>query len=185
MLTLEIAGKETWDEKQNMFMQSPSFTLQLEHSLISLSKWESIWKKPFLSQEGLTEEEFLSYIQCMTITQNVSPEKYAYLSPQDRKKIREYIDNPMTATWFSEDKNRNGRRGNTRGETLTSEYIYYLMISQNIPLACEKWHLNRLMTLIRVCAVKNGGNGKKMSEADTLKQYAQLNAARRMKKPHV
>lgn len=184
MLTIEISPKEIWDEKQQVFNTTPAFTLQLEHSLISLSKWESIWHKPFLTDKGLTDEEFLSYIQCMTITQNVAPEKYGFISPSDKKKIRDYIEDSMTATWFNDDKNR-GRRGNTRGETLTSEYIYYLMISQNIPLACEKWHLNRLMTLIRVCAIKNNGNGKKMSEADTLKQYAQLNAARRMKKPHV
>lgn len=185
MLTIEIAPKEVWDEKQQVFNTTPAFTLQLEHSLISLSKWESIWHKPLLSNQELTREEFLSYIQCMTITQNVDPKKYLFLSPEDHQKIKKYIDDSMTATWFNDDGKMVGRRGNTRGETLTSEYIYYLMISQNIPMACEKWHLNRLMTLIRVCAVKNNGNNKKMSEADTLKHYAQLNSARRAKKPHV
>lgn len=183
MLTLTVAGKELWDEAKSEFTYTKDTTIQLEHSLISLSRWESTWCKPFLVQDGKhTQEEIISYIQCMTMTQNVDPKVYASLTREDIDKVMAYIDDPHTATWFN-DKNK-GRRGNPSGETLTSEYIYYLMIQQGVPFECEKWHLNRLMTLLRVCSVKNSNGGKKMSQQDTLRNYAQLNAMRRAKMPH-
>ena len=147
--------------------------MQLEHSLVSLSKWESKWHKAFLTKTEKTEEEMRDYIRCMTITQNVDPDVYKYLSHGNIAEIRQYIDDPMTATYISDDKNSKGGR-----ETVTSELIYYWMISLNIPDRFEKWHLNRLMTLIKVCNVKNSPK-KRRSKRDIASQYASINAARR------
>lgn len=183
MLYLTIPGKEMFDETKQEFIYIKDTTIQLEHSLISLSRWESQWCKPFLSSDGKrTREEMIGYIKCMTMTQNVDPTVYDAIGDVEIKKVADYIEDPHTATWFN-DKNKHGKSmGNPNGEVLTSEYIYYLMIQQGIPFECEKWHLNRLMTLLRVCSVKNGG-GKK-SQQDTLKDYARINAMRRAKMPH-
>ena len=156
-----------------MFIDPKYQTLQLEHSLVSLSKWESKWNKSFLSKRNLTGEEILDYIKCMTITQNVKPEVYEHLSRDNITEIENYITAPMTATCFAEDKNTKPNR-----ETVTSELIYYWMIALNIPFECQKWHLNRLLTLIRVCNVKNQPP-KKMGRRDVMRRNSALNAARR------
>jgi len=173
MLRITIPAAELWDERKNEFVSIKEQTLQLEHSLVSLSKWESKWHKPFLSKEGKTLEETIDYIRCMTLTQNVNPEVYNNLTRENINQVNKYIEDPMTATTFSED--RNGKRGN---EIVTSELIYYWMISLNIPVEFQKWHLNRLLTLVRVCNNKNQPP-KKMSKRDTMSKYAALNAARR------
>lgn len=167
-------SSEGWDEEKEEFVPAKYQALQLEHSLISLSKWESKWCKPFLSTTEKTDEETLDYIKCMTITQNVDPVVYEKLSPANMTQINNYINAPMTATTFSEDKN--GKRSR---EIVTAELIYYWMIALNIPIDdCQKWHLNRLITLIRVCNIKNQPP-KKRNRKDTMSRYAQLNAARR------
>lgn len=140
-----------------------------------MSKWEAKWQKPFLSKTGVAPEEMLDYIRCMTLTQNVSPLVYTHLSAENIKQIREYIDSPQTATTFH---NLNERGGS--GEQITSELIYYWMVSLQIPFECEKWHLNRLLTLIKVCSVKNEP-AKKMSKKALYSQNSALNAARRKK----
>lgn len=173
MLTITVPSSEQWDEKNQEFITIKGRTLQLEHSLISLSKWESKWNKPFLTKDAKTTEETLSYIQCMTITQNVDPNIYNYMTAQNFKDINEYIDSPMTATTFSDDKNKAPSR-----EIITSEIIYYWMISLNIPMECQRWHLNRLLTLIKVCSIKNSPP-KKMSKASLMRRNAALNASRR------
>ena len=173
MLTITIPAREMFDDKTNTFFDTKEQTLQLEHSLVSLSKWESKWCKPFLKKEEKTLEETLDYIRCMTITQNVDPDVYNYLTPSNITAINEYIDAPMTATTFTQQP----KSGNNN-EITTSELIYYWMISFNIPMECQKWHLNRLLTLIRVCDVKNAPP-KKMSKNQTINRYAELNAARR------
>jgi hypothetical protein len=147
--------------------------LQLEHSLVSLSKWESKWNKPFLSKDFKTHEETLDYIKCMTINQNIDPDVYNGLTSEHITMINNYIESPMTATTFSDSKQNKSNR-----EIITSELIYYWMIALNIPFECQKWHLNRLLTLIRVCNIKNAPP-KKMSKRATASQYAALNAARR------
>lgn len=180
MLRIDIAlSPEGWDEEKEEFVESKTQTLQLEHSLVSLSKWEAKWGKPFLSQDGRTYEETVDYIRCMTITQNVNPDVYSHLSNKNIEEVNAYIQAPMTATWFVEDRQLNGRRGG-RGEQITSEIIYYWMVALNIPFECQKWHLNRLLTLVRVCNVKNQP-GKKMSRREIASQHAALNAARRKK----
>lgn len=173
MLQITIPAREMWDEQNNEFVYTNEQTLQLEHSLISLSKWESKWNKPFLSKESKTYEEVLDYVKCMTLTQKVSPEIYANLTDENMRDIQRYIEAPMTATTFSEEKNTKGNR-----EIVTSELIYYWMIALGIPLECEKWHLNRLLTLVRVCNIKNSPP-KKMGKNAIMSQNASLNAARR------
>ena len=173
MLQITIPAREMWDERNNEFVYTNEQTLQLEHSLISLSKWESKWNKPFLSKESKTYEETLDYVKCMTLTQKVSPEIYANLTDENMCDIQRYIEAPMTATTFSEEKNKKGNR-----EIVTSELIYYWMIALGIPLECEKWHLNRLLTLVRVCNIKNSPP-KKMGKNAIMSRNASLNAARR------
>ena len=173
MLQITVPARDFWDEERNQFVSIKGQTLQLEHSLVSLSKWESKWRKPFLSKEEKSYEETVDYIKFMTLTQNVDPEIYQYLGQDNIAKINEYIGAPMTATTFSDSKN-----GKANREIVTAELIYYWMIALNIPFECQKWHLNRLMTLIRVCNIKNEPP-KKMSKASTANQYAALNAARR------
>ena len=173
MLQITIPDTELYDERKGEFVSVKGQTLQLEHSLVSLSKWESKWCKSFLSNSNKTDEEVLDYIRCMTITQNVDPDIYNYLSPDNIVKINKYIEAPMTATYFSEDNSKKGGR-----EVVTSELIYYWMIALNIPFKCEKWHLNRLLTLIRVCNIKNSPP-KKRSRKEILSRNAALNAARK------
>lgn len=173
MLYITIPAIELYDEEKEEFVNRKAQTLQLEHSLVSLSKWESKWCKAFLSKNNKTDEEILDYIKCMTLTQNVDPEVYKYLSPDNIKQINDYIGAPMTATCFSEDIN-----GKTSREIVTAELVYYWMIALNIPFECQKWHLNRLLTLIKVCNIKNTPP-KKRSKRDIMSRNAALNAARR------
>ena len=173
MLELYIPGKELFNDATQEFIVTPGATLKLEHSLLSVRKWESKWKKSFLNTKELSGEELISYIQCMTIGQNVDPEVYKHLDRRAIRKIRDYMDSPMTATTFREQKNRPPSR-----DIITAELIYYWMIEHGIPFECEKWHLNQLLTLIHVCNVKQSG-GKKMSKKDIMSQNAALNAARR------
>ena len=174
MLQLEIQlSPEGWDERTEKFVEPKTVTLKLEHSLVSISKWESKWNKPFLSAAEKTTEEVIDYIKCMTVTQNVDPDVYNHFSKEDFDKIHSYINAPMTATTFRDDK-----PGRSAREVITSELIYYWMFSLQIPKELEKWHLNRLITLIRVFNVKNA-DPKKMSKRDIMSRNSQLNAARR------
>lgn len=173
MLRITIPSAELWDESKSEFVYSKEQTLQLEHSLVSLSKWESKWQKAFLSKQDKTLEETIDYIKCMTITQNVDPGVYDRLTNDNINKVNEYISASMTATYISEDENEKGGR-----ETVTSELIYYWMIALNIPFECQKWHLNRLLTLIKVCNIKNQPP-KKRSQRDIMRRNAALNASRR------
>lgn len=172
MLRITIPAGELWDEKNEVFISSKEQTLQLEHSLVSLSKWESKWHKPFLSTEEKTVEETIDYIRCMTITQNVNPEVYNFLTAENVEQINKYIEDPMTATTFSDGNQRPSR------EIITSEIIYHWMVSFNIPFECQKWHLNKLLAFIKVCCNKNLPP-RKMSQAEVMKQYSELNEIRK------
>ena len=173
MLQIVIPGQEFWDEQKQEFINTKEQVLQLEHSLISLSKWEAKWCKVFLSKQEKTQEETIDYIKCMTIAPNVDPEVYNHLTRENIKEIEDYIAAPMTATYFSSDN-----AGKSSREQVTSELIYYWMIALNIPFECQKWHLNRLLTLIKVCNIKNQPP-KKMSKREIMSRNAALNAARR------
>ena len=177
MLTLQIPPREFFDERKQEFINFEGCSLQMEHSLISLSEWEAKWKKPFLNKpESRTNEELLDYFRCMTITKNVDPLAFKSLTQEHINTIVNYINDPMTATWFSED----GKPNKRPTEVVTSELIYYCMIAQNMPFECRKWHLNRLLTLIRVCNVKNNPP-KKMSKADIARRQRELNEQRKKK----
>ena len=175
MLDLEIIIKpELYDEKTGEFRDPVTTTIRLEHSLVSLSKWESKWHKPFLHTEK-TDEEIMDYIKCMTLTQNVPDDIYNKLSSKNIQEIKDYIDNPMTATTFSENRNQKKSR-----EIVTSELIYYWMVAYQIPFECQKWHLNRLITLTRICGIKNQPPSKnKTSQRELANRYAAMNRQRR------
>lgn len=164
---------ERWDEKLGEFIPPVTTILQLEHSLISLSKWESTWCKPFFSKQEKTLEETLDYIKCMTLNKNIQPEIYTNLSPKNIDEINAYIEAPMTATWFPKDTS-----GKNNREQITNELIYYWMIKLNIPFECQKWHINRLLTLIRVCNVKDQPP-KKMSAREIASRNKALNEQRK------
>lgn len=173
MLVITIPETERFDEAKNMFITTKAQTLQLEHSLVSLSKWESKWCKPFLTKDKKTTEEILDYIRCMTITQNVDPNIYNSMSSDVLNKIVEYIESPMTATTINDH-----RKGGSSREIVTSELIYYWMVAAQIPFECQKWHLNRLLMLIRICEIKNAPP-KKMNKSEILSRNRQLNAERK------
>lgn len=174
MLQITVPDIELYDEEKEEFINVKGQTLRLEHSLVSLRKWESKWCKSFLSKtSNKTDEELLDYIKCMTVTQNVNPDIYKYLPPASIQQVYDYINAPMTATVFSEDKSSKNNR-----EVITAEIIYYWMIALNIPFECQTWHLNTLLTLIRVCNIKNQPP-KKRSKKDIMSRNAALNAARR------
>ena len=172
MLKITIPAIEQYDEVNNEFITSKEQILQLEHSLVSLSKWETKWCKPFLSKEKKTIEETIDYIRCMTITQNVEPKVYNLVTSENIKQVNDYIEATMTATTFSNEKKTISR------EIFTSEIIYYWMIAHNVPFECQKWHLNRLLTLINVCNIKNAPP-KKTSKKDLMRRNSALNEARR------
>lgn len=172
MLRITIPETEFYDETKEEFITYKAQVLQLEHSLVSISKWESHWNKPFLSGKDKTFEELLDYVKCMTITQNVSDDVYRRLTRQNVDEINTYIESPMTATTFSDRKESPNR------EIITSEIIYYWMVTFNIPFECQKWHLNRLLTLIKVCNIKTNPP-KKMGRQELAQRNRELNAARK------
>lgn len=173
MLRLIVPRREYFDNKKQEFIYYEEQTLILEHSLISISKWESKWKKPFLDKKPKSYEESIDYVRCMTLNQNVDPNSYYGLNQKLFDTISEYIDDSMSATWFSEKENKGGGR-----QIVTSELIYYWMVAFNIPFECQKWHLNRLLTLIRICEIKNQPS-KKMKKSDIYSRNRALNAARK------
>lgn len=172
MLKITVPSIELYDEEHNKFFMSKEYELQLEHSLVSLSKWESKWHKPFLTKGQKTTEEALDYVKCMTISQNVDPEAYDLMGKDVLDRVTEYIDNPMTATTFRKEQTPASR------EIITAEIIYYWMISFNIPFECQKWHLNRLLTLINVCNIRNQP-AKKVSKKELIARNKALNEARK------
>lgn len=168
MLKISVPAVELYDDVRNEFIDVKGQTLTLEHSLVSISKWESKWKRPFFKDPPKTTEELQDYVRCMTLTQNVDPNVYRAIPENIYTQITDYMNDSMTATWFSE---RNQRR-NTR--IITSELIYCWMFQLGVPMECQKWHINRLMTLIRVCSEETR-EPQKMSRKD----MAALNNARR------
>lgn len=181
MLTITVPETEWFDEDKSEFIVSHETTLVMEHSLIALSKWESKWKKSFLDhQKELTPDEFADYFRCMTITQKAQPLVYRalWVNIKLRNQIIAYINDPMSAVKFKEDKE--GPHSSIR-DSVTSDLIYYWMIASNIPSEYEKWHINRLLTLIRICGIKGAGDQKTMSKADLMRRNRALNAARRKK----
>lgn len=173
-LRIVIPAAEQFNDETNEFLETKEQVLQLEHSLVSVSKWEAKHHKPFLSREPKTHAETIDYIRCMTLTQNVDQNVYTAITPAIIDQVTKYINASMTATTFPKTS-----QGPSR-EIITAEVIYYWMISNNIPPEYQKWHLDRLLTLIRVCNIKNRP-AKKMSKQEIMRQNTALNEARRAK----
>lgn len=173
MITITIPASEQWDPVKGQFINiSKDTTINLEHSLLSISKWESKTHKPFLSTDNKSVDEVLEYIRCMCITPGVDSLVFNGLTQENVESITAYINDPMTATWINDRSKKRSR------EIITSELIYYWMIAFNIPFECQKWHINRLLTLIRICDIKNSPN-KKMGKKQLAAENTALNAARR------
>lgn len=176
MLLVTVPQGEIYDPKTRMFVYTSETVLRLEHSLVSLSKWESRWKVPFLNREH-PSEMFDDYIRCMTITQNVDPNVYLVITNDIRKRVKAYIEESQTAAVVNE-----AQRLHQSRQFVTSDLIYYWMTALNIPFEpCQKWHLSRLMMLIKIANVENK-SGNKMSKADSAKAQHAQNAARRAKR---
>lgn len=176
MLPIHIKGGELFNEQTNEFITVKDTNLKLEHSLVSISKWESKWHKPFLTDDEKSIEELNDYIRCMSLSGDVDSNVIKLISPADMQQINEYIGTKMTATWFSKSDNQTKKSS----EQVTSELIYYWMIAYNIPSEYEKWHLSRLLTLIEICERKNAP-AKKMSQSEIIARNKALNAQRKAK----
>lgn len=176
MLKINIPSFEYYDEITGEFSNHKEAVLILEHSLLSISQWEAKWKKPFFSTDNKTMAQSIDYVRCMTINKDVDPLVYTKLTSAHFKKINAYIDDPMTATTITD----NSKAPKNKNEIITSELIYWEMTEFNIPFTCEKWHLNRLITLIRICSIKNTPP-KKMKNKDIFAQNKALNEMRRRK----
>jgi hypothetical protein len=173
MLKLIVLGSEHFNEATETFETVGDIEIELEHSLISLSKWESKYQKPFLTETKKTPEEIMAYIEAMIISPIYSSEVFSRFSQANFNRINEYIESKESATTFGSMPERN-----TRGEIITSELIYYWMVAFNIPFEAEYWHLNRLLALIRICNIKNAP-AKKMSNHEIASRNRELNAIRR------
>lgn len=177
MLRIKVAAAQLWDEEREQFLSTDSTVVHLEHSLVSISKWESIYKRPYLVSQKFSQKETVDYIKCMCLDNDVSDEVFytIYGDSSLMKQIDDYINSSPTATTIYEDNNKKHK-----SEKVTSELIYYWMVANEIPFTCETWHIERLLTLIRVCNVKNQPP-KKRSANDIYAQNKRLNAARRAK----
>lgn len=173
MIKITIPDQEIWNNKTSTFSVLKGATICLEHSLVSVSKWESKYHKPFLSKEQKSKDEIIDYIKCMTITQNVSDDVYRIITNENIKEISKYIEDPMTATTFS-----NTNKSKANSQMITSELIYYWMVSYQIPFECQRWNLNRLFVLINICNEKNK-TPKKYGKKELMSKNKALNAARR------
>ena len=172
MLTIEVVTQDGYDEETEQFVAASVVVLELEHSLASLSKWESTFEKPFLNTFEKTPLEVMVYFMAMTLTPNVPSEVYKHLSNENIDEINNYINSKQNATTFSNLGEERSR------EIITAEVIYYWMVAMQIPFECQYWHLNKLLALVRVINLKNAPK-KKMSAAEIASRNRELNSQRR------
>lgn len=177
MLKIHIPAGEVWNSQEEIFETCKGYDLVLEHSLISISKWESKWHKAYLGPQEKTKEEIFDYIRCMIVTPGIPDNITKFITESNLREITDYMRNPMTATVFNSFEDNKPQAPSK--DTMTSEYIYFLLSSYRIPFRdVEKWHLNRLLTLIRICSIKNEPP-KKSNPKHLAKSRSSLNAARR------
>lgn len=177
MLIVNIPGQELWDENNQRFIKVDDTTLEMENSLYAIANWESKWGKSFFQNDEKTEAETIDYIKQMTINK-VDDMVYKCIDRQTFCKIKDYINLPMTATKINSKRNQNG---NVQSSSyITAEIIYYMMLTLGIPPEYDRWHINRLITLIRVCQIKSQPP-QKMSQQEAIAYQARLNAERRAK----
>jgi hypothetical protein len=174
MLTIRVSSTEAFDESTSEFVEQGGLALDLEHSLLSVSKWEAKFERPFLGQEEKSAEEVIAYVKFMCLTPDFPPGIFAELSQSNMNAINDYLNAKQTATWFSDHPSA----PQTSREIITSELIYYWMTVFHIPFECERWNLNRLFTLIRICNLKQE-KPKKMSRAEIARRNQELNARRK------
>lgn len=179
MLKIQLTMQEGFDDEKNMFVPLETTEIDLEHSLVSLSKWESKWEKPFLGPDDKTNEMLADYIRMMVLTP-INFDIIEHLTAAQIDEINTYINSKQTATWFAADQSGR-RRGSSNGRVTTSELLYYYLVALEIPFECQHWHLNRMLTLIRVVELENQPK-KNMSKRDTINQHRSLNQARRAKR---
>lgn len=172
-LKLHVIPDEQFDPETNTFYTPKPQTIVLEHSLISISRWESKWHKSYLETEHKTREEVLDYVRCMTLTSGVDPRLYLSLPAKTQNEIVEYLNDPATATVLKQQKTKGGKR-----DKVTSELIYYWMTIYNIPFECEKWNIKRLLVLIQICSAKSTPP-KKVGKNQMWQNYSQLNNKRK------
>ncbi len=173
MLKILVTPTELYDNETNTFTNTEEFEVELEHSLLSLSKWEAKHQKPFLAAGKMTDDEILDYVMCMCLTESVTREMVKGGSDQIFREVNEYINSSQSATTFGEMPEKRGR-----GEVITSELIYYWLVAFTIPFECETWHLNRLFSLIRICNMKNS-KPKKVAPGEAARQRKELNDKRK------
>lgn len=176
MLTLTLHGKQSWDDAKEEFVYEDVIELELEHSLVSLSKWEAIWEKPFLAPGEKTTEETLGYVETMCLTPNIPPEVFQLLTNDHLRQVNDYINAKMSATWFTELPG--GAKTPAKRDIITAEVLYYWIFSAQIDICVENWHINRLFTLLKVFNEKNAPP-KKMRKGDAAAQRRMLNAQRK------
>lgn len=172
MLRITIFGDEFFDETAEQFIYPDAVELEFEHSLVSLSKWESKFEKPFLSETSKTAEEILAYIEAMIITPNCPPGVLGKLSQANLDEIHAYIESKQTGTTF-----RDTGKDRGKAEPISAELIYYWMVGFNVPFECQHWHLNRLFSLLRVCSIKQS-KPTKMSKSEMAASRRALNQRR-------
>jgi hypothetical protein len=172
MLTIEVPSQELFDRESKEWIPVPAMTIELEHSLASISKWEAEWEVPFLSDDDMDDTQTVSYIRHMTLTPNVPPEIFAVLTTEHLREIQEYMSAKQSATTFNEPSQ--GKGGSGPRTFVSSELIYYQMVALQIPFECQYWHIKRLLTLIRVCTIKS-----QESDPSTRKSAPDDMAARR------
>lgn len=176
MLQIYVPAQEYYDERNEMFINIPAVTLKLEHTLVAISKWEAKWKKAFLGKQEKTNEEIVDYVKCMTLNEEpIDPMVYTALTASDFKKVKAYLEDKMSASYLPE------RDHGENGDTITSELIYYWLVALQIPFECQYWHLNRLLTLVQICNMKNNPDKHKMSREELLARNRALNAERKAK----
>lgn len=173
MITIDLGTLEYYDSEKNEFVYEEGGKVRFEYSLKMLYEWEGKWKKAFLKgNKNLTTEEAVDFYIMMAL----DPIDKKFMTGEAMETLSKYVNDPQTATTFAD--GQNGNTSPSKGKIFTSEELYAMMITSNVPLDFENRNLNRLITILRVISVQNTPP-KKMSKNDIYRQNAALNAERK------